>query len=197
MSPGDSFTAFLEACARGDESAAFGQVLERFAGRMRRLAEAQLADPLQAKVDAEDILQSVLRSFLVHQRQAPFHLTGWDNLWHVLALLVVRRCRRWQTRFLAARRDVRREVLPLDAGVPEDRPELADPEPGPEDAACLIELVEGLMRGLRQPWERDILALHLQGFTLHEISTQVGRSVSTVRRVLGRVRRRAQRWMEE
>ena len=59
-----------------------------------------------------------------------------------------------------------------------------------------METVEQLMYGL-DARDRDIVALSLQGYLMHEIGEQMGRSESTVRRVLKRIRRRLQKMEAE
>jgi hypothetical protein len=58
----------------------------------------------------------------------------------------------------------------------------AAPEPTPEEAAALVELVERLLSGAGQR-ERPILALTLQGETPARIAEQVGCSERKVYRV--------------
>jgi len=55
-----------------------------------------------------------------------------------------------------------------------------------------MEIVEALMQGLDES-ERPILMLNLQGYSVAEISAQVGRTERTVQRVLRRIRQRLER----
>ena len=52
------------------------------------------------------------------------------------------------------------------------------------------------MQGL-EARDREILTLHLQGYTMIEISGRINRAQRTVRRVLERVRRRLERLRSE
>ena len=65
-------------------------------------------------------------------------------------------------------------------------------DPTPDEAALLTETVQGLMADLDER-ERAMLSLSLQGYTVQEISPQVGRSERTVQRLLEQVRRQLQR----
>jgi DNA-directed RNA polymerase specialized sigma24 family protein len=56
-------------------------------------------------------------------------------------------------------------------------------EPTPDEAAILAETLDRLWQGLSER-EREILALHLQGCEIPEISRRVGRAERTVRRTL-------------
>ena len=62
-------------------------------------------------------------------------------------------------------------------------------EPEPADSVILIESIEQLMNGL-QGTEREVVRLCLQGYTVAEISLEVGRSERTVRRFVARTRER-------
>jgi RNA polymerase sigma factor (sigma-70 family) len=64
--------------------------------------------------------------------------------------------------------------------------------PSPFPSSTLTETVEQVMRGLNER-ERAMLGLGLQGYTVQEISSEVGRSERTVQRLLKRVRRELER----
>jgi RNA polymerase sigma-70 factor (ECF subfamily) len=56
----------------------------------------------------------------------------------------------------------------------------------------LAETVESLLRGL-DGRDRAIVTLSLQGYTVAEVSDEIGRTQRTVQRVLERVRKRLER----
>jgi DNA-directed RNA polymerase specialized sigma24 family protein len=60
-------------------------------------------------------------------------------------------------------------------------------EPSPLEALTLVDELEQLMRPLDAS-QRQVLELRLQGFSLEEIVTATGRSLTTVRRILRRVK---------
>src|SRR5262249_14727541 len=60
-------------------------------------------------------------------------------------------------------------------------------EPSPAEAAALIDEVDHLMHRLTS-MERQIVELRLQGHTLYEIADKADRSVTTVARILDRVK---------
>jgi RNA polymerase sigma-70 factor (ECF subfamily) len=173
----------------GDEAAA-AEVFHRYARRLRALARSRLDRLLRAKVDAEDVLQSVYRSFFRRHAAGQYELEGWDSLWGLLTVITLRKCGRRVRYFRSACRDAGREVelaSPGDAsGV--DFQAIAH-DPTPSEAARLAETLEQVMRDLTER-ERAILALSLQGYTTEEVGEQVGRTERTVQRVLQRVRRR-------
>jgi len=195
MAATDSFAELMVGLSRGDETAA-AQVFQRFAGQLWELARRQLSERLRRKVDPEDVLQSVFRSFFVRQREGRFDIENWENLWGILAIMTMRKCGRQIAHFQAERRDLRREVGLQTPVQPGDEPRFFSPDPTPSEALVLVELLEGIMQILT-PTDREILSLYLQGHTTAEISARVGRTMRTVRRTLERVRKRLRPMQEE
>lgn len=196
MSAECSFDDLMARLRAGDRTAA-EEVFDRYTHRLIALARQRLDQHVRRKVDPEDILQSVYKSFFRRQADGRLDPESWDHLWFLLTALTVRKCGRRADYFHAARRDVQREVpLPtLVAPSGEDWDALA-PDPTPSEAARLAETVEQVMRHL-EGRERDMLALSLQGYTTEEISGRVGRSERTVQRVLKRVRGHLERMQAE
>lgn len=189
MSEDYSFDDLMARLRSGDNDAA-AQVFNRFANRLIDLARRRLASPqIRRKLDPEDVLQSVFRSFFVHQ--AAGEITGiqnWDNLWSLLVFITLRKCGRRIAYFHYASRDVRREI-PVQLAKLEAARECGAgaEEPTPSEAAVLTETVEQLMNGLGAR-HREILSLSLQGYSARQISRQVGCTERMAYRVLKRVK---------
>src|SRR5262249_13290986 len=157
--------------------------------RLIGLARTRLDARLRTKMDPEDVMQSVLKSFFARHADRPFDLGGWDSLWSLLTAITLNKCGHKVEHFLAARRDVRRERAP-----PADEEEAASweglaREPTPEEAALLAETVEGLFAGLA-PEDRRVAERSLQGYSVPEIGDAMGVTQRTVYRRLERVRAR-------
>jgi RNA polymerase sigma-70 factor (ECF subfamily) len=182
MVPDPSFGDLMARLRASDEEAA-KRVFQQFAQRLIALARSRLDDRLRRKVDPEDILQSVFKSFFCRQAQGEFELDSWESLWSLLSVITVRKCGRWRRYFHAERRNLQAEISSWEV--------FAD-EPTPEEAAILTETLEQVMRGLEGS-EREMVMLSLQGYTVAEISDQVDRTRRTVQRVLQRVRQRLER----
>lgn len=180
LSPPESVTDFMSRLCRGDDAAATA-VFRRYVARLIGFTRCQLETWVRRKVDPEDVVQSVFKSFFARYGDGQFSGTDWDSLWGVLALIALRKCASQVEYWQAARRDVRRE----EPGVAE----VLDRAPTPAEAAALTETVENLMRGL-DPREREVLALYLQGCENETISQEVGRSERYVWRTLELVRKR-------
>lgn len=195
MSADSSFADWMARLRQGDEQAA-DHIFRNFAQRLIGLARTQIDSRLRGKVDPEDVMQSVLKSFFLRHAEGRFDLTGWDSLWSILVVLTLRKCGHQVRRFRTARRDVQREQT-LAPEETTDEWEVMAREPTPSQAAMLAEAVEQAMACLDDERERQILELSLQGFTVPEVSARVGRSERTVHRVLGRVRKRLERLRDE
>jgi len=192
MEPHESFVELAGRLRAGDEGAA-AEVFRRFAGRLIALAHAELDARLRRKVDPEDIVQSVYRSFFTRHRAGQFDLATWDALWSLLTVITVRKCLNRAKYYRAKCRDAAGETDGSACGDGTvEQGEAIDREPTPLEAAVLAETVEQMMRGL-EPDDRTIIELSLQGYTAAEISARVGRAERTVARVRERIKRRLER----
>jgi RNA polymerase sigma-70 factor (ECF subfamily) len=183
-----NFDHLMSRLRAGDQLAAEA-VFERFGSRLAELAQSRLDARLRAKLDAEDVVQSVFRSFFTRQRAGQFQFDGWDGLWALLTVITLRKCGNQAAFYWAERRNLNREA-PLELER-ETRFELAalDREPTPDEAAALADLVSQLVEPLDDR-DRQVLALRMEGHSAAEISRIIGRAVRTVWRSLERIRGR-------
>jgi RNA polymerase sigma-70 factor (ECF subfamily) len=193
MEPHDSFAELAARLRAGDQGAA-SEVFRRFAGRLIGLARSELEAQLRRKVDPEDVVQSVYRSFFTRYSAGQFDLSTWDSLWSLLAVITVRKCLGRAQYYLAKCRTVadETELARQDDGVASGLSEAIDREPTPFEAAVLAETIEQMMRGLASD-DRSIIELSLQGYTAREISDRIGRAERSVRRVREHIKKRLQK----
>jgi RNA polymerase sigma-70 factor (ECF subfamily) len=183
-----SFDDLMARLRSGDDDAAT-QVFQRFADQLIALAQKRLSPKMRRKVDAEDVLQSVFRSFFARQAAGQMGpLANWDNLWGMLMVITLRKCGRRIDYFHSACRDIDRETPNQK---PADRSgedwQTSGNEPTPAEAAQLTDMVEHLLNHFDGK-HRDIVALSLQGCTAPEISSQLACTERMVYRVLERVK---------
>jgi RNA polymerase sigma-70 factor (ECF subfamily) len=188
MDPQHSFEVLMHQLRAGQDAAA-AEVFQRFARRLILLARSKLERALQPKVDPEDILQSVFRSFFGRHAAGQFDVSSWDSLWSLLTVITIRKCANKGQHFRRGRRNVQREVT----AQPTADESLAaleglSREPTPDEAAELTDTVEQVMRRLDER-EREILALSLQGMNVRDISGQIGYAERTVRRSLEHIKK--------
>jgi RNA polymerase sigma-70 factor (ECF subfamily) len=172
----------------GDQTAA-DELFRRYADRLLALAKNRLSTRLGPRVDAEDVVQSVYRSFFVKAREGQYVLEQSGDLWRLLVVITLNKVRRQAVRHHADKRALDRE-RPLATGAADWHglpvASLAQ-QPTPLAAAALADEVAQIMRGLEAK-PRQIFELRLQGYTLEEIAEECGRSVRTVKRVLSHIR---------
>jgi RNA polymerase sigma factor (sigma-70 family) len=164
------------------------EIFNRYARRLSRLAEQHLDQRVRARVDGDDIVQSVMRTFFRRSAAGEFAVDGSIELWRLLAHITVMRARRGARFHGAQRRNVAKEatstkVPPLD-GVSRG--------PDPADAVVIVETLEQLVAGL-PPLHAQVLDLRLQGCEAAEIAAKLEVSRSTVHRALRLLQQRLMR----
>jgi RNA polymerase sigma factor (sigma-70 family) len=161
----------------GDEEAA-RELFYRYSERLIALVRSRLSGKLAPRLDPEDVVQSVYRSFFSNARDNRCVLEQSGDLWRLLVTMAMHKLLDQAKRQHAGRRAVERE---------EDwfglNSEMLSREPSPEDAVAVLEEVELLMRGL-DPVHRRIVEMRLQGFGTTEIAAEVDRSRQLVCLVL-------------
>jgi RNA polymerase sigma-70 factor, ECF subfamily len=182
MAPGAAFPTSDDRFEPGSE------LFTRFTRRLIGLARAHLDTRLQHKIEPEDVVQSVYKSFFLRYGDGVLNAESWEGLWSLLTVITLRKCADRVRYHKAQRRDLSRETT--------GAPDLSgfDPlgaasgrEPTPEEAVVLAETVEQLLGGL-DPHERPMIEMSLQGHSTQEISERLGRSERSVRRLRERVR---------
>jgi RNA polymerase sigma factor (sigma-70 family) len=175
---------------RGDPEAAEA-IFFRYAQRLISLAEQQLSRKLAARLDGADVVQSVFRTFFRRSAAGEFRIDGSDELWRLLVQITVQKARAYGRRHTARVRDVFDEApggaALLLAAVAH--------EPGPEEAAALVDQIQQLLRGLPALY-CDLLQLRLEGHSIADTATRLGVSRRTVHRGLNLLQQRLTRSAE-
>jgi RNA polymerase sigma-70 factor (ECF subfamily) len=185
----EPFDATMERLRSGDEAAAT-EVFRRYLRRLIALAGKQFDARERERADVEDAVVSAFRTFFSRAGRGEFDLTGWGQLWSLLAVITLRKCARRRRAMKAARRDTNREV-DLQGARGDGLRDIPDPSPSPVEAAILSETIEELLRELDAE-DRPIVERILQGYTAEEIAARLDCSERTVRRV----RQRAKQCLE-
>lgn len=186
MTTDPSFTLVITRLRAGDQDAA-SEVFRRFVHRLIALASRQFDARFRSKEDPEDVVLSVLRSFIQRDVRSPFDLYDWDGLWALLASITVRKCSARREFWKAARRDVEREVARAVEPEGVEWHEAIARGPTPEQAAILAEMIELLISRLEVS-HREIAQRYLEGYTPVEIAKRCSCSERTVGRVVARLR---------
>jgi RNA polymerase sigma factor (sigma-70 family) len=185
----EPFDATMERLRSGDEAAATA-VFQRYLGRLIALAGKQFDARVRERADVEDAVLSAFRTFFARARRGEFDMTGWGQLWSLLAIITLRKCSRRRRALRAARRDRSREV-DIQGARGGRLLQVPDPAPSPVEAAILYETIEELLQDLDAD-DRPIVEHILQGYTAEETAARLDCSERTVRRV----RQRAKQCLE-
>jgi RNA polymerase sigma-70 factor (ECF subfamily) len=176
----------LERCREGDPRAAEA-LFSRYAVRLARLAEQHLDRRLAARVDGEDVVQSVFRTFFQRCARGEFQIDSSAQMWRLLVRLTLRKARAQARRHRAGKRDARAEVSADGLAF-----EALSREPGPGEAAELVDRIERVLRGLPDVY-CHVLERRLQGCAVADIAAELAVSRQTVYRSLELLRQRLER----
>jgi RNA polymerase sigma-70 factor (ECF subfamily) len=178
MNPDDPVSAFVRRLGAGDADAS-EQLFAQYATRLVRLAERHLSAEVAARADAEDVVQSVFRTFFRRHARGEFRIDSSAELWRLLVTITLREVRSQARRHTAGIRDVSAEVRDAESPLAG----ALSREPGPEEASVLMEEIDALLRGLPERYA-EILSLRLEGYSVAEIATRLALCRQTVYRAL-------------
>jgi RNA polymerase sigma-70 factor (ECF subfamily) len=154
----------------------------RYADHLLSLASARLAPDLAVRVDAEDIVQSVFRTFFRRAALGQYEVPDGEDLWKLLLVIAIHKIRSAGTHHRAARRDIKRTPQPADeAQTPEG-------ESGRhETALTILRLTVEEVLDRMPSTHRSIIEHRIEGYEVAEIAQMVQRSKRTVERILREV----------
>ena len=170
----------------GDQDAA-RQLVDRYLDRLVALARRRLSQRLASRVDPEDVVQSVFRTFFCHAREGKFQIKDQDDLCKLLMRITVHKVLKQVEHHTAAKRDAYLEAEQGNRTL-ERMQELLAREPTPEAEVLFLDQLEHLLAQLR-PKERKILEMRMQGYSNEDIMNELAiEHDRTIRRVMERVR---------
>ncbi len=148
----------------------------RYAPRLKALAKRSCGPELAQRLDPEDIVQSVFRSFFHAAKRGFYEAPTSEELWKILVVITLNKMRTQRAFHRAAKRDVR--LTPGDS----EYALQAMPD-GKVDHVLLQLAVQEALEGL-PPLAQQIANLRLEGFEVAQIAEKLGRSKRSVERVL-------------
>lgn len=189
-----SFDDLMARLAAGSDTAA-SCLFHVYGQRLIALARSRLDERIRQKLDPEEVVQSVFKSFFARHAAGEYDLDDWDRLWALLVRVTINKCVNRNQHFRTNGRSVDAEVS-AQAGDNSSTGawEFIDRQPGPEEAAVLTETTQEAMRGLDKT-DCKVIQMWLQGYTHREIASELKRPQATVQRVIARVRERLQRML--
>ncbi len=170
---------------RAGEDDAATQLYKRYAERLHRLAQRNTALDLTRRFDAEDVVQSVFRTFFRRVRTGLYDLPAGDELWRLLLVISLNKIRGLAIYHRAQKRNVGATVAP-------DSNLLSQLAHSDTDALALTSLkmvIDEVMSDLPDV-QRQMIVRRIEGCQVEEIAADTGRSKRTVERVLQDFRQR-------
>jgi RNA polymerase sigma factor (sigma-70 family) len=189
--PWTAGTPFAELVGRlrGGDPRAAEEIFARYAQRLTDLAEQQLSRKLAARLDGADVVQSVFCTFFRRSAAGEFRIDSYAELWRLLVQITLQKARACGRQHTAGVRDVSAEAQ---GGGAAFLIEALAREPGPAEAAALVDQIEELLRGLPD-FFRDLLQLRLEGYSVCDTAARLGVSRRTVHRRLNLLQQRLTR----
>lgn len=167
---------------RGDGDAATALYL-RYAQRLRHLASAKTSSSLKKKLDPEDVVQSVFRTFFRRAAAGQYAIPEGEELWQLLLVIGLNKIRSASAFHTADKRDFRR----IDNGASLDLERHAHED---SESLRLLELTIEELLGPIPAIYRQIVELRIAGHEIAEIATKCGRSKRSVERILQEFRQK-------
>ena len=177
---------------RRGEADAPTQLYVRYAVRLQTLAASQTSPELGRRLDPEDIVQTVFRTFFRRVAQGSYDVPDGEEIWKLLLVIALNKIRDAAMHHRAAKRDVRR----TSSG---EANEIAIRGAAGKDEAALVVLrmvVDGVLEDLPQS-HRRMIELRLEGHEIADIALDLGRSKRSIERVLQNFRQRMSELIHE
>ena len=160
----------------------------RYARRLRALARAKVSDDLSRRVESDDIVQSVFRTFFRKASRGLYDVPKNEEIWKLLLVLALNKIRAQANYHHAAKRDSRQTVDDQSlesSGADDDALAVSD-----------LRMVMDEVLGALPAGHRPIVEARLMGNEVEEIAVAVGRSKRTVERALQEFREKLRQALE-
>ncbi len=170
-------TDLLPLVPAGDPMAARA-VFDRYSDRLVRLANGHLSKKLAGRVEGQDVVQSVFRTFFRRGGEGEFRIDTSAQLWQLLVRITILKARARARYHTAGVRDATAE-----RAVDPDHFDPISDEPDPAEAVELVDRIDALLKDL-PPLYGQLLGLRLQGRNVSETADELKVSRQTVHRAL-------------
>lgn len=168
---------------QGGEDDAATAIYLRYAKRLQRLAESQTGDELAVRLDPEDVVQSVFRTFFRRAAEGHYEIPDGEELWKLFLVIALNKIRTLGQYHRAAKRDVKQtkdfsKVEPFVASN-------ASPD---EQAYNVLRMTIEDVLGELSEGQREMVVLRIEGNDINAIAERTGRAKRSVERVLQKFR---------
>ena len=177
---------------QGGQHDASTELYLRYAERLHALVVQQSSKDLARRGDAEEIVQSVFRTFFGRAAHGHYTVPDGEEMWKLLLVIALNKVRAAGAYHRAAKRDVRQTV----AGEAFDHAMESEPDRDEGALTVLKMVIEELLEGMPAA-NRQMIELRIEGYEVAEITERVQRSKRTVERVLQGFRNRLEALIHE
>lgn len=175
--------SLLNRYRRGDGDAAT-QLYLRYAERLRNMAIANTSNELRQRVDQDDVVQSVFRTFFRRVSKGQYDAPEGDVLWKLLLVIGLNKIRAMATYHRAGKRDIGKTVAS------DVQFELLDKGQSSDMGLTVLQMtIEELLSQMPDQY-REIVDRRIAGYEVAEIAQMTNRSKRTVERILQAFRER-------
>jgi RNA polymerase sigma factor (sigma-70 family) len=171
----------------GDDQAA-DELFEAYIDGLLAYVRRRMSPALARRLDPEDVVQSVYRSFFLRARDGQYVIERSGDLWRLLLGISFNKLQSQVEHHTAGKRSYRREAQSASSDMRDDAAyQAAAAGPTVEEVLAVSEELDRLVASLPER-HREILDLRLQGESIPDIAAAVGRSERSIRRVLNACR---------
>ena len=167
---------------RSGEQDAATRLYLRYAKRLHGLATAQTGADLNARLDPEDIVQSIFRTFFRRAQEGHYEVPDGEELWKLFLVIGLHKIRDAASFHRAGKRSVDRTI-----GMSFESGDLDPTAPDGLAEQTLRLVIDELLTSLSEN-QREIIMLRLDGEQVEEIAAKTQRSLRTVERTLQKFR---------
>lgn len=188
--PEPSDGSLLRRLRKGEQDAATRLYL-RYARRLHGLANAQTGQDLRSRIDPEDIVQSVFRTFFRRAQEGHYEVPDGEEIWKLFLVIGLHKIRDAAVFHRAAKRNAARTTALTRAG------EAAEPSAADEMAETTLRMIiDEILLSLNDS-QKEIVTMRMEGAQVDEIAEATKRSRRTVERTLQKFRELLQQQIEE
>lgn len=184
-----SVDELLERCRMGDREAE-NELVATYLTRIARFAEQRISAKFKARVDGDDIAQSVLKSAALRFRSGQLEAEDERTFWGLLVSITINKVNRRIQFEKRLKRRVDLEVSPDGSLFSWEHLQIMCRESTVEDQAEFIELLERVFDRIKTleaknpPSHEEVLLARLNGDDYADISQRFGTSTKTIKRRL-------------
>ncbi len=176
---------------RGGDQGAAVSLYVRYAERLRNFARSKQYADIASRVDSDDIVQSVFKSFFRGVSRGSYNVPADEELWNLFLVITLNKIRSKGAHHRAAKRDVR--LTASDPLIDQH----ADPMHSNESTTVLLKLAVEEALDRLQPQHKQVVELRMEGYQVEEIAQRTGRSKRSVERVLQECRKQLSKLLQD